>query len=175
MHCYSRQGSTIFKREKAYGAGPSIGLCSETTVQGPSSIPPGLFGHPTETEVVLSDLNVKSLLDTGSTVSTLSRTYYRNNLAAIPLQKLTTLLDIECADGQQLPYEGYIEAGLQSPQRKEIHPCILLIVPDSNYSSHIPMLIGTTILHHIMGTLQQQHGEKYLHRSDLTSPWYLIF
>jgi hypothetical protein len=45
-------------------------------------------------------------------VSTVSENYYREHISS-PLQTLDTLLDIECADGQQLPYIGYTEIQFQ--------------------------------------------------------------
>jgi hypothetical protein len=54
-------------------------------------------------------LFTKALIDTGSTVSTLSHTFYREHLSHLELKPLHSLLNIECADGKQLPCEGYIE------------------------------------------------------------------
>ena len=135
-----------------------------------TNIPPGLFGYPTETEVVLNGRTVKSLLDTGSTVSTISHRYYNDHLSDQPLHRINTLLDIECASGQQLPYEGYIEADIQLPHQKEFYPGIWLVVPDRNYHNHIPLLVGTNILHHIMDSLKDQHGNNYLQSANLTTP-----
>ena len=108
---------SLFKREEVGEAGPSLGLCQ--TAPGPNTtyenrrIPPGLFGKPTESVAVLYDKAVNTLLDTGSTVSKISETYYNPHLSKIPLQNINTLLDIECVEGQQLPYKGYIETHLQ--------------------------------------------------------------
>lgn len=77
-----------------------------------------LFRSPTETEVLLHGKTVKSLFVTGSTVYTVSHTT-PTYLIDLSLQQLNTLLDIECADEQQLPYEGYIETGLQLPLQRE--------------------------------------------------------
>jgi hypothetical protein len=51
------------------------------------------------------------------------------NLSEIPLQIINTLLDIECAGGQQLPYEGYIETHLQLTDNSDIHPLRLTCHP----------------------------------------------
>jgi hypothetical protein len=54
-------------------------------------------------------LCVGALLDTGSTVSTISESYYQQHIAcSIQLKTIKELLDIECAGGSQLPYSGYI-------------------------------------------------------------------
>ena len=96
----SRRG---FKREEAYDEGPVLGFTQNFT-QAPSiknnlvksNIPPGLLGQPAKTVVNLEGDSVFTLLDTGSTVSTLSQYYYEAYLShAIPLQPMDTLLQIE--------------------------------------------------------------------------------
>ena len=75
-----RRNKETFKLEEVGVAGPSLGLCQ--AAPGPNitnehrGIPPGLFGKPTESVVILYDKPVNTLLDTGSTVSTISETYY---------------------------------------------------------------------------------------------------
>lgn len=50
---------------------------------------------------------MRTLLDTGSTMGTISHTYYHSNLTDIDLFYINELLDIECDDEKQLlvPYE----------------------------------------------------------------------
>lgn len=87
-----RRHKEAFKREEVSEAGPSLGLCQEAPGLNISyenrRIPPGLFGKPTESIVVLNDKPVNTLPDTGSTVSTISETYYNQYLSEIPLQNL---------------------------------------------------------------------------------------
>ena len=105
-----RRSKEALKWEEVSEAVPSLGLCQ--VAPGPNityehrRMPPGLFGKPTESVVILYDKPVNTLLDTGSTVSTISETYYNQYLSELPLQNINTLLDIECAGGQQLPYKG---------------------------------------------------------------------
>jgi hypothetical protein len=75
-----RRSKEALKWEEVSEAVPSLGLCQ--VAPGPNityehrRMPPGLFGKPTESVVVLYDKPVNTLLDTGSTVSTISETYY---------------------------------------------------------------------------------------------------
>ena len=62
-------------------------------------LPPGMCGEPTEGNIAVNGIKTKTLLDTGSTVSTISKTFYEENFENIPIQKLETLLKNECADG----------------------------------------------------------------------------
>ncbi|OOY33727.1 hypothetical protein BOV88_13740 [Solemya velum gill symbiont] len=104
----------------------------------------------------------KALIDTGSCVSTISEAYYRKELSDLELQPINQILNIECADGKNLPYLGFIEASLEVvgiPMNHKQH-CLFLVIPESSYSKDVPILLGT---------------ERYLQNSGLFTPWYLAF
>jgi hypothetical protein len=67
-----------------------------------------LIGKSNEVPVKVFNIATAALLDTGSTVSTISETFYKEHFPEIPLQSLDFALTVECADGQPLPYSGYI-------------------------------------------------------------------
>lgn len=118
-----------------------------------------------------------ALLDTGSTVSTISENFYKEHFSDLPLHALDTILSIECADGQLLPYSGYIVvdlvlAGIPYEQSQE---CLLLVVPNSNYNSSVPLLLGTNVLSSCMTKCQQLCGNKLLQHSNLSAGWQLVF
>ena len=118
-------------------------------INGPSiknnlvKIPPGLYGQPTETSVILEGIETGALLDTGSTVSTISELYYQQHLAcSIQLKTIKEILDIEFAGGSQLPYSGYNEVNINTPgSTNNFNTYLVLVVLDSNYNQHIPLLI----------------------------------
>ena len=68
-----------------------------------------LFGNTTTTPVSVNGKQVAALLDTGSNVSTIGKSYYELNLqnSSTPLIPLDDLLNIEVATGDRLPYLGY--------------------------------------------------------------------
>ena len=117
-------------------------------------LPPGICGKPTESNIIINEIQTQTLLDTGSTVSTINRKFYEENLSTIPIQKLDLLLDIECADGKSLPYEGFIEAELEIPTIRHKVNAILLVIPESNYNNSVPLLLGTNVLGVIMEILR---------------------
>ncbi len=54
----------------------------------------------------VSGVDTLALLDTGSTVTTVSRDFYESHLAdSQPIFPLDDLLTVECADGNRLPYD----------------------------------------------------------------------
>ena len=136
---------------------------------------PNLTGRPTGTTVFIDNVELTALLDTGSCISYLSQSYHEKYLSHLPLLPVTDILNIECADGQKLPYSGYIKASMTSPGIPKCTEqfCLLLVVPDTNYNQSVPVLIGTNILDEIEKDCKAQHGEQYLQRANLKTPWYI--
>lgn len=124
---------------------------------------------------------MEALLDTGSTVSTVSKMCYTQHLSHLEVKSLDSILKIECADGQDLPYEGYIEAtltlegtGLRTASNSIISG-IFLVVPDGPYNSSVPVLIGTNLMTVLMDRVQQEYGRTFLQSAKLVTPLYLAF
>ncbi|KAL5007992.1 hypothetical protein ScPMuIL_013573 [Solemya velum] len=78
-----------------------------------------------------------------------------------------------------LPYEGYIELNLEieglPPSGNKLGDSVFLVVPDSNYNSSVPLLIGTNILVPLMDNTRNDSGENFLQSADLHTPLYLAF
>ena len=149
-----------------------------TYQQQPTRETPGLTGTNSEVTVKINDIAVLALLDTGSTVSTVSETFYRQYLSDQAIQDLDQILHIECADGQTLPYLGYITADLELPgtstSAQPLH-CILLVVPDSSYNRTVPLLLGTNVLTAAMTDVKQRYGPRFLQDAELHTPWFMTF
>ena len=67
-----------------------------------------LVGSSNEATIIVNGQKTTALLDTGSSVSTVSKHYYDEHLHDYELQPLEDMLNIECADGKSLPYHGYV-------------------------------------------------------------------
>ena len=78
--------------------------------------PKGLVGENNEVDVRINGHAARALLDTGSTVATVSRSCYEKCMSHIPIIPLNSILNIQCCDGQHMPYRGYIEASIYVPQ-----------------------------------------------------------
>ena len=72
-----------------------------------------LVGSANETHVHIEGVRTQALLDTGSSVSTISQSFYETHLSHLPLQPVKTLMSLECVDGSALPYLGFIACELQ--------------------------------------------------------------
>lgn len=114
------------------------------------SIPAGLVGPRCAASVFLEGVQCESIMDTGSQVTTVSECFHKNHLSHLPIHPIHALLEIEGAGGQQVPYLGYIEARvtfpLSVPGRKEELVVLALVVPECQFNSRTPLLIGTNVL-----------------------------
>lgn len=91
------------------------------------------------------------------------------------------MLNIECADGQLLPYLGLVEVPVEftgtgmDPAGNTIEKGLFLVVPASPYNSTVPILIGTNLLHVLMTQTKEHYGQRFLQDGRLTTPTYLSF
>ena len=138
-----------------------------------------LVGSANETQVRIQGILTPALIDTGSAVSTISQDFYDTYLNDIPLQPVSSLLSLECADGSSLPYLGFIACEFQADgitgQQEEPVECLFLVVHNTAYHSSVPVLIGTNILSVLLSHTQQTFGVRFLQKAHLQTPWYLAF
>ena len=138
-----------------------------------------LVGSANETQVRIQGILTPALIDTGSAVSTISQDFYDTYLKDIPLQPVSSLLSLECADGSSLPYLGFIACEFQADgitgQQEEPVECLFLVVHNTAYHSSVPVLIGTNILSVLLSHTQQTFGVRFLQKAHLQTPWYLAF
>ena len=67
------------------------------------------MGHENISEIIINGVRTKSLVDTGSQISTISEGYLKHLNPVPEIRTLDELeLDVKCADGQSLQYKGYV-------------------------------------------------------------------
>lgn len=122
---------------------------------------PKLVGDVNEATIHLNDIQTRALIVTGSCVSAISKTFHDNNLPKADFKPLIGILNIECADGNNLPYLGFIEASITSiegiPGSKPTL-CIFLVTPDTAYNANTPVILGTNILKELIQDCKNNHG-----------------
>ena len=101
-----------------------------------------MVGTSTEASIVVNGTETKALLDSGSCVSTISQPFYEEHLNQTELRPLTEILKVECADGSELPYLGYVEANLTTAgiPKSSSQQGLFLITPETNYNSKTKIL-----------------------------------
>lgn len=129
--------------------------------KGDDTRDPKLVGDVNEVMVNINGTPVQALLDTGSVVSIISETFKNQQLPETDIKPLDDILKIECADGEDLPYLGYITADLDTLQglpKSSQHTCLFLVVPDTKYSSRTSIIIGTNILQELLHECEKNFG-----------------
>ena len=74
---------------------------------------PKLIGNTNIAEILLNNTPATPVLYTGSCVSVIAESFYKQNISHIDIQSVGNILNIECADGQSLPDIGYIEVNFK--------------------------------------------------------------
>ena len=104
-----------------------------------------LCGKVNIADIQMNGIACKSLVDTGSTVSTISNAFYET--LKVPLHPLGDLLHIEAATGHRLPYTGYVECDLNIVDLNITNTSSLfLVVPDTFFNKTVPVIVGTNLL-----------------------------
>jgi len=148
-----------------------LGACTDGSQTGSGDKKdPQLIGEASEVNLRINNQTTRALLDTGSVVSLVSQTFQQHNLPEAEIRPLDDILKIECADGEPLPYLGYIVAAIDtsvslpdSAQRS----CLFLVVPDTRYSAKTPIILGTTILNTLLGESKDKFGSHFLQKAKL--------
>ena len=139
---------------------------TETYGSTERSIPPGLIGPRCTASVFIEGVPCESILDTGSQVTTVSESFHKIHLSHLPVHPIHALLEIEGAGGQHVPYLGYIEARVTFPlsipgKEKEL-VVLALVVPECQFNSRTPLLIGTNVLLRLYEQVLQQDGPEFI-------------
>lgn len=140
-------------------------------------VPGRLVGEASEAEVMINGVVCQALLDTGSTVSSITQSFYDAHLVDFPLHPINDLLKVECASGQLLPYVGYVEAELRATGITETsgQPALFLVVPDTRYSNDVPVLLGTNLLQPLVDGCREEQGPRFVQKIAHLTPWWLAF
>ncbi|MCG8078888.1 MAG: DDE-type integrase/transposase/recombinase, partial [Candidatus Thiodiazotropha taylori] len=107
-----------------------------------------IVGSANESFIYINGVKTSGLVDTGSMVTSVSESFY-NSLNPLPqLHAITEFgLQVQSANGDELPFKGYIEAEIKVPFLSNSQFNIpLLVVSDTEYNSNIPAIVGTNVI-----------------------------
>lgn len=153
-----------FKRVEASVAGHTGAICNlcpipervlkcaikRQTVHEGRKLPRRLIGEKCTAVVEIAGTECNCLLDTGSQVTTVAQSFYSRCLSDQPVQPTDQLLTVQGANGQSVPYLGYIEICIKFPkdflQSQPAIPTLVLVAPYINSSGEVPLIIGTNTL-----------------------------
>ncbi len=129
----------------------------ETRCQAYPSVPTfdrsvisGIIGPKCTAEIIVEGQLCNSLLDSGSQVTTVSKSFYDSYLSSSEILPLDDLIEVERAGGQVVPYLGYTEMSIHFPEniagKSETISTLALVIPDYGFNAEVPVLVGTNIL-----------------------------
>ncbi|KAI2645727.1 Retrovirus-related Pol polyprotein from transposon opus [Labeo rohita] len=132
-------------------------------------LPKGLIGSKVTANVKLEGVDCNCLLYSVNRYQLISQTFYNQHLSEHPIRSVSEVLEVEGANGQKVPYTGYVQVSVQFPKgfinsEPQMHT-LALIVPDTRSNSSIPVIIGTNTL----DSLYEQHCDM---NSSGSTPFY---
>ena len=131
-----------------------------------------LIGPANETEVIINGKKVNALLDTGSQITSISESYYKNNLSNYPLVPVDIPnLKVEQAGGSFIPYLGMVIMDIKVPHLTPTFKAKVVVVPDTDYHFTTPALVGTGIICNSRDQCKKQYSNQYLQKCELSSAW----
>ncbi|KAL7878188.1 hypothetical protein SRHO_G00048310 [Serrasalmus rhombeus] len=110
---------------------------------GAPSVPDGLVGKPSLSQVVIEGQLCTALLDSGSTVTIIFENWYQQYLSHVPVQPISSLAIWGLSD-TSYPYKGYVGVSLEFPEDcTEAMTVLALVCPDPQGPDQVPVIIGT--------------------------------
>lgn len=146
MGCQAIKGSIKLEAASAEG---QVGAAKSRPQSRFVYLPKGLIGTRSTGEIKIKGEDFCCLYDTGSQVTTVPHSFYNAHLSDHEIKSLEDLLEVEGANGQLVPYLGYIELNITFPADFFGEPVdvstLALVVPD--VETHKSMiLVGTNTL-----------------------------
>lgn len=72
---------------------------------------------------MIQDKHFNCLFDTGSQVTTVTKSFFDQHLSEKPIEPLYDLLEVEGANGLPVPYLGYIRITVTFPKQLQVTSC----------------------------------------------------
>lgn len=115
----SEQPKETVKLDSASTAGQAEAASTQCPKHEPRqhfrSLPRGLIGTKCTAQVIIKNTPINCLMDTGSQVTTIPESFFNAHLSDHQLKSLDDLLEVEGANGQAVPYLGYINLDITFP------------------------------------------------------------
>ncbi|XP_056609057.1 uncharacterized protein LOC130426352 [Triplophysa dalaica] len=183
--CTGRRGGktntdvpTTDGREKSK---PSVALsrAAQGSVSGPGGTSRDRFferavGTCPMVDLKIKGVSVSSLLDTGSQVSTIAESFFREHSFVDERNVLSTSnwLKLTAANGLDIPYVGYVELDVEV-MGMNLPECGFLIVKETPSPSPVPVLIGMNIISKCRNLVWAEFDTTL--RGNLDSNWRVAF
>ena len=107
-----------------------------------------LVGNSNEVDILVNGHKCTALLDTGSMITTVCEEFYERVLKKdCEMQSLDTIITIQTAGGQDLPYHGVVEVPIKvTVDDAEDLMVPVLVVENTPYNKEVPFILGTNVI-----------------------------
>ena len=122
-----------------------------------------LVGPRNEGNVEVNGLECRALIDSGSQITSITHSYWQSHPVLKQKKLQSSKIPIEGAGGQAVPYRGVLRIDLQV-LGTEFKAVPAFIVPDSDYRSSVPLLVGTNVIRASQSHLQAAYGQQCMYR-----------
>ena len=137
-----------------------------------------LLGLPNESCVMIDGVSCACLIDTGSMLTTRGSGFLEKCLPHIEVQSLEHSLNVEGAGGKNVPCLGYIMAKMSfqcnTAGTVDEVSITILVVPETNYSLDVPLMVGTNVRGLCKDTCKKQNGARFL-QVTMDTAWRLAY
>ena len=120
--------------------------CAKEDLINESRIPEGLVGPRASVSILIEGIYGRAVLDTGSQVTLLYRSFYDRYLKHLPLIPFSAL-EIWGVSAGDYPYDGYVSARLEFSEAdvgvSEVLETLALVCPDPAETGGASILVGT--------------------------------
>ena len=123
-------------------------VLAELHQDGRGTTTPGLeavVGPGCTSGVSVDGVETTGLIDSGSQITVVGETFFRQHLSHRPLQQMTDALGIVGAGGHTVPYIGVVAVDIGVSQEKTVNT-YAVVCPDTRLSQSTPVIIGTNTL-----------------------------
>lgn len=141
--------------------------CRNTDRKVDDTIPEGLVGPSSVVSVQIEGIYSKAVLDSGSQVTLLYRSFYDRYLTHLPLTSISTL-QIWGLSPAEYPYDGYLSLKLEFLEAdvgvSETIDALALVCPDPVSKGEASMLVGTNTptVRRLLSHCREKGGENFV-------------
>ncbi|XP_059819440.1 uncharacterized protein LOC132390922 [Hypanus sabinus] len=132
-----------------------------------ASVPDGLVGPRASVGLRIEGVYAKAVLDTGSQVTLLYRSFYNQHLKHLPVTPFDALQIWGVSEGDY-PYDGYLSVRLEFSEGdvgvSEAIETLVLVCPDPVETGGAALLVGTNspVVRRLLGACKEKGGEDFL-------------
>lgn len=141
--------------------------CINSNEKVEDTIPEGLVGPSSAVPVQIEGIYAKAILDTGSQVTLLYRSFYDRYLTHLPLTPIS-VLQIWGLSPADYPYDGYLSLKLEFLEADigvtETIDALVLVCPDPVVRGEASMLVGTNTptVRRLLKSCKEKGGEDFV-------------